>query len=961
MNRNLSKAILATVAALGAAPAAWAQYDPNCWPTTGGGFSTDYNLYTLSNLLFGTSVGISGSTGYNANNAVHDGRCGNDVQANHGRFGFEIGSTGSVQSTLDDSLTLTFGMPNTTGNSNGFAVIVTGTGVPWTETVFGDSGIGTAFYGASDRYFVVESAAGNVDTTLRVDVIGDAAKYTWNLKNTDTKADLIGMMVGSWVQPASLVPFDAHIDYVYAQGYKPFLTEQAFHLSDNTSLFPNTMTFALNQQDAYGLQVINSPLVAPNSEGINAPDQTQVDDFVIGQYLSVLGVSYPPHVPSTKPPYPYLVNTDVPFVEVPSSLEQGIVGIPFDRASFLQFWFPKTVAAGNTRTITAYYRSTWGVSDYQAPFAAVVDTPKTINTDPTNPSTYTNSTFTFRVYVDNVGGYASSGKTVDLHNVRISVNLPQGFVDASNPTGPSAGKLSGYIPTVTAGAVAFKDFSVNVTSTVSPGPQSYSVAINTDTGASKALTGTINVAGTPTLAIRQNANLVGVPWVFSASDWGTVLGLTPNSDFQAFTWDASLNQYVVQPNAQRGQGVFVISAADHGTLTLGGSPQQASNTTPPVVDVSTYIGTSIASIQDIISESSDVALLLKPGWNLVANPFNYSISLGQLLGIDSGTPTKVLTFSQLVQANLISPSFAYYNPDSQGYNYISTNTDILLPNTGYWVYVTSPANVDLVFPKVLTPFVSIRGSSTGWAQSEKQWKLQLVARNNKSVDSQNFVGVASAAVSRSLTTRKPPIAPLPTAVSLTVKDTVNGKPVGLAQSLRSTGGNTQAWDIEVTSKSAGPVTVTWPNMATVPSDVQFRLTDVSTGATRDLRRGSGYTFTASEGSVRALKVEAVPGTASKAVIANVTASQSRGIGGSVVVNYVLAADATVSVRVLSNGRAIYQSVAGRADHAGSNAATWNLRDAANRQVAPGLYTIEVTAEGADGQRVHRTIPVTVTR
>jgi hypothetical protein len=344
---------------------------------------------------------------------------------------------------------------------------------------------------------------------------------------------------------------------------------------------------------------------------------------------------------------------------------------------------------------------------------------------------------------------------------------------------------------------------------------------------------------------------------------------------------------------------------------------------------------------------------------MIGNPFNYTIELGQLLGVDAGNPGSTLTFNQMTQAGLISGSFAFYNTASQGYEYIANSGSLMLPNVGYWVYVSSVNDVTLVFPPVLIP--GARAVTPTWTQSENNWRLQLVARNNKNVDAQNYVGVATSAVSKALTTRKPPTSPGPNAVSLEVQDMVNGKTTQLAQSYRSTGGNNQAWNIQVTSKQAGPVTVTWPNLKTVPADVQFRLTDTSTGATRDLRRGSGYTFTATENTTRTFKVEAVPGVASKAAIANVVISRTKGLSSPVNVTYALATDATVSVQVLSNGRAIYQAVAARADHAGSNSATWNLRDSANRQVAPGQYQIEIVAEGADGQRVRRTVPVTVTR
>ena len=80
------------------------------------------------------------------------------------------------------------------------------------------------------------------------------------------------------------------------------------------------------------------------------------------------------------------------------------------------------------------------------------------------------------------------------------------------------------------------------------------------------------------------------------------------------------------------------------------------------------------------------------------------------------------------------------------------------------------------------------------------------------------------------------------------------------------------------------------------------------------------------------------------------------------VRYALSADAMVSVRVLSaSGKEVFTVTRGRADNAGENEVVWNLRDNANRAVAPGQYRIEILAETTDGERVRRLVPVNVVR
>ncbi|HLO98009.1 MAG TPA: FlgD immunoglobulin-like domain containing protein, partial [Fimbriimonas sp.] len=113
------------------------------------------------------------------------------------------------------------------------------------------------------------------------------------------------------------------------------------------------------------------------------------------------------------------------------------------------------------------------------------------------------------------------------------------------------------------------------------------------------------------------------------------------------------------------------------------------------------------------------------------------------------------------------------------------------------------------------------------------------------------------------------------------------------------------------------------------------------------------------------KIQIEPGTASKAIIGNVNVINRGGRGtadSSIQLSYTLGADATTSVRILgANGREVMTLSRGRADRAGQNEVVWNLRDQANRAVAPGTYRAEILAEGADGERVRKITPIIVTR
>jgi hypothetical protein len=63
----------------------------------------------------------------------------------------------------------------------------------------------------------------------------------------------------------------------------------------------------------------------------------------------------------------------------------------------------------------------------------------------------------------------------------------------------------------------------------------------------------------------------------------------------------------------------------------------------------------------------------------------------------------------------------------------------------------------------------------------------------------------------------------------------------------------------------------------------------------------------------------------------------------------------------ASGKEVFTVTRGRADNSGENQVLWNLRDNANRAVAPGTYRVEILAETPDGERVRKIVPVNVIR
>lgn len=946
--------LLATAGVAAAQGGTGTTYDPFCWPppnsdgTQPPGFSDGYISYFLpqdpsQNTLFGVRLGVTGTDTYYKSCIPPNGFTFNMP----GRIGFTVGSVGSIQSDFDDNLALNFGMPTMTGGSIGYAMVVEGTGDGSTKkTLFGGSALDTAYIGASDRYCTASGTAGSFRVRLQVDLIGDASRLNWQLTNTTTAAVNGGLWFGQWVDLDALSeetgggPLSVRhaANFVFAPGFKPFRTGTSFAAAKAGTVLPNTVKpanampdwvgFGYTQAQAYGLRIYNTA----NTIGGANNDQTPVDELKVGHATfsggddGLLGNGL-----SNSADMPDELFEDALFADYTNPDSQ------FSDSAYLQKWYPQPVGVGGTRTINAYYGSTWSNSNYGRPYTTVIDAPNIVSTSPDDPTVLTPNPFTFRVYIDNTRGYSAVDLEVPLENVRVEVDLPPGMTDATDSTSTTMVK---YISRINARTMGYVDFSVKTANTVF-GALPYTVKITTPTTANVVMTGTINVASTPQLKLAQDANLVTAPWTFDNSSWEAILGEHVDQDFQAFTWDPLLGEYVIQTGPQRGQGTWIIQNQARNSFQLGGNPKEPADLT-----------TGAPLVQ------------LHSGWNLVGNPYNYAFPLGQIVGVSSAAPSQSYTFRQLVNQGVISGGLAYWdqNDPTPEYKYIQADNDMMVPNTGYWIFVNTSQDVTLQFPPIFQPFLPDRSASTSWTQSDREWRLQLVARNDKQLDGQNYVGLAkSTADATNLRIYKPPVAPVDGAVGLSIDQTINGKATKLAQALSDSASNMK-WNVEVYSKTAGNVTLTWPNLTTVPKNMQFRLVDNTTGATRDLRKTSGYTFTAQDRTTRVFTIQAVPGTAQRAMIASLTAVRSsRSPNSPLTISYSLAGDATTTVRILLGGREIYVPVQGRSDKAGSNTAVWNLRDAANRAVAPGTYTVELTAEDQDGNRVRKLYPVNITR
>lgn len=904
-------------------------------------------------------LGLGGTATYfgNANNVVFCYRDSVAFDVND-RLGLSSGSVGSVQTAVDDNLSYTFGYPFTGGTAS-YRMLITKSGNTETKSLM-NAAPNISFSGESDRYVYREYTIAGVFITEQEDLLGDAVRVQWRFTNTTTAQLGIGMWSGMAMMMLSpngengtfLSGFsNRKLGYIYMNGIKPPRTERRFTRLNDGGLFPEVVDFLFSQSSPYGMRLNNGPLnnLKYDLQVDNIEADSQADEFVIGQAFFLLGF---PGAGGTMP--------DVTFAPSGSFISD----IDYrDDVGYIQKYYPTGVAAGGTRRLVQYYHTPWSVSDYSRPYVVVVDTPKVLTYDetktngvgPVNPATW-------RVWVDNSKGFSTIDREITLTDTQVTLKIKKGLgFTITSPTPADQieienGKQVVYtvasrtIDVVRPRTMSSVDFTVVADGTQN-GELPYTVIVDPAPVPKKTITGSILASASPRLVVRNSANLVTVPWNFTDSSLSNILGLQI-TDFQAFAWDPVQGSYVIATSAERGRGFWLISPTDYGITgkVLQGSP---------------------ASPTD--GEDGAKAINLKPGWNLVGNPYSYPIQLGQMTAFAASNPKTSVTWADLVASRFVNSFIATWNNDGAGgggYTYLQGDSAILTPNAGYWVFNATSQDIILQFPPLYQPgapgttraATSLATANLTSKQTERDWRLQLVARSNNTVDDSNFIGVASSTkAAASQTVYKAPASPTADLNVYMDGQTPSGRAVRIAQQLSDKSG-AQGFDLKVESLRGGDVTLTWPNLRNLPSTLKLRLIDTATGVTRNMRMNSGYTYTADSNTTRAFRVEVESGNDSRPLIGDVNVVRpTRDANGVYTISYSLNTEAITNVRILSGSREILSLVRGRADKVGTNSTTWNLRDNANRAVAPGTYRVEITAETPSGDRVRKIVTVNVIR
>jgi hypothetical protein len=984
-------------------------------PTNTKPLSNPYTVNYVANELMWCAIGGSGN--WNAGSA--SGLCfaGTNGQGalksipNAGKFTFSYGNyqgnalgsqaaapqaVGSVQQYTPNfhnaGMAINFGAPYTPSYCAANLILDN------TQSYFGNA-LQEFYFGQSNRYVTAIQTVGSFTIDLQIELVADAVRFRWTCVNNTSAPHSIALWFGSGIemlldqnakywptggyaqgnfgQPyisqsgvaygpdqSGEPPFfddftnDARLPreaipnlvtetvngflgpFIYVPNQRPPNQDTQYILNGNPAQFPDYVDFDFDESDPFGIRMETKPSTSTNDT--NPTDQPlYANELTVGKAYFLMG------------------DTPAQPVFTPNNLlpDTGFLSQP----AFVLQYDPHTVQGGQTYQMLNYVRTTWGNGDYKLPFGAVVDAPSLVQAGTTNfdgtpaPSglvsnTPPNDPLRIRVWVDNVGGNVTSGygvnnKEFTLNNVQIKLSFGSSAIKVLNTA-------SQIIPSVLPRTTGKVDFQCQVGNEVI-GNVPYTVTIDTVPINHKTITGVINVAGRPQTRLYPGPNMITAPFVFQDNSWLTILqdflpgganvaaGVSPNANFTTYVWDPVRQAYNISLDSQRSGSVWVV----YNNPTSVFSKFEGSPSLPQAYSASTY------------------QIELKPGWNMIANPFNIVYQLNEVNGVAQGDANQVFTYDQLVGLGYISGFVASYDPTLNsghgGYNYVDGTTGLLQPNVGYWIDVLLPGEITLSLPPLFTEG-SPGSYNTAPTLAAGLWRLGLTAQQGQSIEPNVTVGNATnASAVRTGTMYKAPMAPTQS-MSFAILGKQGTKSVLLNQALTTTA-TQYSWTAQLSSQKSGPVAITWPNIASVPKSLGVFVQDLTSGVTVDARQQSNYGYYMLLAGSRQFKILATAPVQSTTLIGQVVGTSLK-IGATVEekISYTLQASGTTTVKVLSATGAVVNVLhTQRVDKLGLNEDLWNLKTTAGAKLPAGRYTVQISAVTPTGQEQTKSAIITV--
>ncbi len=481
--------------------------------------------------------------------------------------------------------------------------------------------------------------------------------------------------------------------------------------------------------------------------------------------------------------------------------------------------------------------------------------------------------------------------------------------------------------------------------TPKPNPNTQTVPVTTG-----ADTRNVNFILDPLASFNSDLTLVSSPFQYpgvSITDLFSVPGSDLNGSFAFIAWDATQQKYVYRPNPPAdtfhlGVGYFLQETNTASILALTNPNYQEAP-------------------KDALGNYQPFSIPLQNGWNLIGMPFATSVDFSKLQIQESNG--QLVNVPEAQGGGNPSLGGALFTYEHGSYEIVFT----LDPFRGYWLRAFRPVTL------ILTP-----GAQQGRAASNKGratvasnvtgdgWKLQLNARATDTAASKAYLGVSRKATD-GYDTYKVEAPPAATKENVQIafehKDWGN-KSAAYSMDVRSA--SAASWEFTVTSNVLNtPVVVSWPNITAISRHEDMQITDLQSQQSFTLRNRSSMTIPASSSVIsHHYRLDVKRTTRNPLSLTNlsiVQAGSGRAAGAPVSISYQLSRAASVTIRVMQNGRSIRNVTATGTRDAGANQATWDLKTDNGTSVPANLYTVEVRAADEEGHVVRQIGSVVITR
>ena len=473
---------------------------------------------------------------------------------------------------------------------------------------------------------------------MEVKLMRDTVRFKWTFTNEDPVDHLVGMRVYADLLTNPVDDGTVDLRNIVSIPGHPLLL-------DRTVLSGNDVPAAVELFNSASDPVTSIRLTF-DSQGATRPDKVGVDEWVYNSWREWTYWYGDPQ--KVRDPFmAWLYDEILPPNQYIDDLAYGA------------FWQPRRLPARQSMSIIHYIGLASATSDFTKPnldrpqYVAAVQGPRTLKY-------YSDVMGIGRLYpqVFSINAYLlDTEKYVDLDNPSFTLALPPGLVlDDSE-----GGKYTKALPKVNAlaeGAVSWKVRTVGNPT----GILDYSVSFSASPIGGTSVRRQINIPATETQTFASGWQMISVPFTLTNPDPGSALGL---SSYRFWRYDPHLRQY---------QPVYQLVPGEAYWLRI--STPQTTQMTPGQYSPIAWAGTQGYQIP------------LQQGWNLVGNPFLYTVTLGEIRFYyrDYGS----VDYEEAVERGLISRTVFWWDPVFRQYRLSNDRTVQIKPWQGYWVRALRP-------------------------------------------------------------------------------------------------------------------------------------------------------------------------------------------------------------------------------------------------------------------------------